>query len=182
MPGALSALQRATIECINPLRGKLLLERDPAGHVLDEENDENVRECGFPDAGVRFKPHATLNWFRISPPLKNVLGAPAAAAEVVEEEEEEDQQAHPSFLTKKAKVVDDVVSIKGVTLEELGGRYGTLAMCVMGPQGTCPQTIAAFEMLRTTGGGETKKRKAGTETTMTLGAGAGGEEEKEEEA
>ena len=28
----------------------------------------------------------------------------------------------------------------------LSGRYDTLAVCVLGPQGTCPQTLAAFPL------------------------------------
>ncbi|HEX9526157.1 MAG TPA: hypothetical protein VF951_01575, partial [Streptosporangiaceae bacterium] len=70
----LMELQADTIAVVNPLRGDLLLERDPAGRLLSERIDEsglagdNIRRTGFdavgdPAHGGLFYPHVTLNWF-----------------------------------------------------------------------------------------------------------------------
>ena len=73
-PSRLMELQDDTIGVVNPLRGGLLLERDPAGRPLSDRIDEsgtagdNIRRTGFdavgdPAQGGLFHPHVTLNWF-----------------------------------------------------------------------------------------------------------------------
>src|SRR6202008_2556395 len=70
----LMELQDDTIAVVNPLRGELLLERDPAGRPLSERTGEpglagdNIRRTGFdavgaPAHGGLFYPHVTINWF-----------------------------------------------------------------------------------------------------------------------
>jgi len=73
-------LQRDTIAAVNPLRGELLLERDPAGHPLSDRLNElgtaadNIRATGFdavgdPAEGGLFHPHVTINWFELGTPV-----------------------------------------------------------------------------------------------------------------
>lgn len=72
----LMELQEALIGETNPLRGSLLLERDPAGHrLLDLVKErgtrgDNIRRTGFdavgdPVNGGMFRPHVTIGWFAL---------------------------------------------------------------------------------------------------------------------
>ena len=76
-------LQKRILDVFNPFRGDLLLERNPAGIILDVEGNEMIRLFGFPDIGAEFfSPHATLNWFDLtSLPAASSSLFPAAAAE-----------------------------------------------------------------------------------------------------
>ena len=71
----LMRLQADVIGAVNPLRGKLLLERDPAGRSMADRLAEqgtagdNIRRTGFdavgdPANGGLFHPHVTINWVR----------------------------------------------------------------------------------------------------------------------
>ena len=106
--GSLMELQLGVIGLLNPRRGSLLLEKDPAGNLPSIENP-NVAFCGFPEVGDTFRPHATLNWF----PVGTSVG--------------EDE-------------------LRTIDLVKLSGFYDTLAVCVLGPHGTCPQKLATFPL------------------------------------
>jgi len=68
---ALMRLQTQAIDALNPLRSDLLLERDPGGNDPRQALDapgalgENLRTTGYGEVGELFRPHATLNWFKI---------------------------------------------------------------------------------------------------------------------
>jgi len=119
-PGALVALQGAVIDLANPIRGDLLLDRDPAGNRVAGLQDsagilgDNVRRTGYaevgdPRAGGLFRPHDTLNWFE--------------PGTVIDAERE-------------SRVIDMAV---------LGGQYPALGLFALGPYGTCPQLLARYE-------------------------------------
>ena len=75
---SLTELQADTIAVVNPLRGDLLLERDPAGRPLSERIDEpglagdNIRQTGFDAVGdpaqgglfIRTSPSTGSSWGR----------------------------------------------------------------------------------------------------------------------
>lgn len=72
----LVAWQNEVISIANPLRDELFLERDPAGNTIAEllQSEgifgENLRQTGYaevgdPRQGGLFRPHATLNWFKL---------------------------------------------------------------------------------------------------------------------
>jgi len=74
--GQLLAMQKSILDAVNPLRNGLLLEKDPGGNTVSELLDaegvlgENIRATGFaevgdPAQGGLFRPHVTLNWFKI---------------------------------------------------------------------------------------------------------------------
>jgi hypothetical protein len=119
-PGRLMELQEETIGVVNPLRGDLLLERDPAGRPMSERIGEsgtagdNIRRTGFdavgdPAKGGLFRPHVTLNWFEPGPS----------------------------------------VAIDGADwppLSQFGGSFAALGIFVLGPYGTCAQRLAAFDL------------------------------------
>jgi hypothetical protein len=114
----LMELQDDTIAVVNPLRGDLLLERDPAGRPLSERIDEpgqagdNIRRTGFdavgdPAQGGLFCPHVTLNWFE-----------PGTSVEL-------NATDWPS-------------------LSHFDGRFVALGIFLLGPYGTCAQRLAAL--------------------------------------
>lgn len=115
---ALMKLQDATVEIVNPRRGSLLLERDPAGRPLTERIEEagragdNIRRTGFdavgdPAQGGLFGPHVTLNWFEPGAPL----------------------EMHASDLP---------------SLSSFDGHFTALGIFLLGPYGTCAQRLAAL--------------------------------------
>jgi hypothetical protein len=114
----LMQLQDDTIAVVNPLRGDLLLERDPAGRPLSERIDEpgtagdNIRRTGFdavgdPAQGGLFYPHVTTNWFE-----------PGTSVEL-------NAADWPS-------------------LSHFDGRFVALGIFLLGPYGTCAQRLAAL--------------------------------------
>jgi hypothetical protein len=140
-------------------------------------NNANIQYCGFPEVGVDFRPHATLNWYRMratgstgSGDQRGVSVAEVAAVEVVEETVEvvadrgtelEGTEAVGELGAGARVLVVDVElavdsEVAGIARSEciavpppaacLSGRYDTLAVCVLGPQGTCPQTLATFPL------------------------------------
>jgi hypothetical protein len=119
-PARLIELQDETIAVVNPLRGNLLLERDPAGHPLKERIAEsgaagdNVRRTGFdaigdPEHGGLFHPHVTLNWFE------------------------------PGTLV-------DLNAADWPTLSHFDGRFVALGVFMLGPYGTCAQRLASLDL------------------------------------
>ena len=115
---ALMQLQDDAIAVVNPRRGKLLLERDPAGRPLTDRLSEsgpageNIRRTGFdavgdPAQGGLFQPHITINWFELG-----------TSVEVPGED-------WPS-------------------LSSLDGRFTALGIFLLGPYGTCAQRLAAL--------------------------------------
>jgi hypothetical protein len=114
----LMQLQDDTIAVVNPLRGNLLLERDPAGRPLSERIDEpgqagdNIRRTGFdavgdPAQGGLFYPHVTINWFEPGTPVElNATDCPS--------------------------------------LSHFDGRFVALGIFLLGPYGTCAQRLAAL--------------------------------------
>jgi len=116
----LMELQDDTIAAVNPLRGDLLLERDPAGRPLSERIDEpglagdNIRRTGFdavgdPAQGGLFYPHVTINWFE-----------PGTSVEL-------NAADWPS-------------------LSHFDGRFVALGIFLLGPYGTCAQRLAALQL------------------------------------
>lgn len=72
--------QESVIGVANPLRKGLLLERDPGGNevepLLQGEGllSDNIRRTGYaevgdPRTGGLFRPHVTLNWFKVGTKL-----------------------------------------------------------------------------------------------------------------
>ena len=117
---ALMELQDDVIAVVNPLRGDLLLERDPAGRPLRERMVEsgtvgdNIRRTGFdavgdPARGGTFQPHATTNWFALGTAV------------------EMDAGDWPS-------------------LSHFDGRFVALGVFLLGPYGTCAQRLAALDL------------------------------------
>jgi hypothetical protein len=114
----LMELQGDTIAVVNPMRGDLLLERDPAGRPLSERIDEpgqagdNVRRTGFdavgdPAQGGLFYPHVTLNWLELGTSVElNAADWPS--------------------------------------LSYFDGRFMALGIFLLGPYGTCAQRLAAL--------------------------------------
>ena len=119
-PARLMKLQSDTVAAVNLLRGDLLLERDPAGHLLSDRISEsgtagdNIRATGFdavgdPADGGLFHPHVTINWFE--------LGTPVAM----------NDDAFPS-------------------LSQFNGGFSELGIFLLGPYGTCAQRLAALPL------------------------------------
>jgi hypothetical protein len=119
-PARLIELQRETIAVVNPLRGNLLLERDPAGRSLKERIDEsgaagdNIRRTGFdavgdPEHGGLFHPHVTLNWFE-----------PGTSVELN--------------------------AADWPTLSHFDGRFVAAGIFFLGPYGTCAQRLASLDL------------------------------------
>ncbi len=111
----LMELQEALIGQVNPLRGGLLLERDPAGHLLLElvkepgTRGENIRNTGFdavgdPAKGGLFQPHVTIGWFAIGTSL--AMNAP-----------------------------------DWPPIEAFKGSFDALGVFALGPYGTCAQCL-----------------------------------------
>ena len=118
--GELMQLQREVIAAANPLRGDLLLERDPAGCNLTELIErpgtlgDNIRRTGFdavgdPAQGGLFHPHVTINWFELGTSIQ--LNAP-----------------------------------DWPRISDFDGRFVALGIFVLGPYGTCVQRLAALEL------------------------------------
>jgi hypothetical protein len=118
-PPELMQLQVETIGVVNPLRGNLLLERDPAGRPLKERADEsgaagdNIRRTGFdavgdPEQGGLFHPHVTLNWFE-----------PGTSVELN--------------------------AADWPTIAHFDGRFMALGIFFLGPYGTCAQRLASLD-------------------------------------
>jgi hypothetical protein len=116
----LMELQADTIAVVNPLRGDLLLERDPAGRPLSKRIDEpgqagdNIRRTGFdavgdPAQGGLFYPHVTINWFELGTPV-------------------------------------DLKATDWPSLSHFDGRFVALGIFLLGPYGTCAQRFAALPL------------------------------------
>lgn len=116
----LMELQDDTIAVVNPLRGDLLLERDPAGRPVSERIDEpgaagdNIRHVGFdavgdPAHGGLFQPHVTINWFELGTPVE-----PGAS--------------------------------DWPPLSHFDGTFVALGVFLLGPYGTCAQRLAALDL------------------------------------
>ena len=119
-PSWLMQLQDEVLAVVNPLRGDLLLERDPAGHKLSELIErqgtagDNIRRTGFdavgdPAQGGLFHPHVTINWFE--PGTSVELNAP-----------------------------------DWPRISDFNGRFVALGIYLLGPYGTCVQRLAALDM------------------------------------
>jgi hypothetical protein len=117
-PSEVIEVQDATIAAVNPRRGQLLLERDPAGRPLSQRRDEsgpagdNIRRTGFdavgdPARGGLFQPHITINWFE-----------PGTSVDLKD---------------------PDLPSIS-----DFEGRFVALGIFLLGPYGTCAQRLAAL--------------------------------------
>jgi hypothetical protein len=114
----LMELQGDTIAVVNPVRGDLLLERDPAGRPLSDRIGErgpagdNICRTGFdavgdPAHGGLFYPHVTLNWFELGTSVElNATDWPS--------------------------------------LSHFDGRFVALGIFLLGPYGTCAQRLAAL--------------------------------------
>jgi hypothetical protein len=111
-------LQDDTIAVVNPRRGELLLERDPAGRPLSQRIDEsgtagdNIRRTGFdavgdPAQGGLFQPHITINWFELGTSV-------------------------------------DLKDPDWPSLSDFDGRFVALGIFLLGPYGTCAQRLAAL--------------------------------------
>lgn len=118
--GELMQLQHDVLGVANPLRGDLLLDRDPAGRPLSElikvpgTPGDNIRRTGFdavgdPAHGGLFHPHVTINWFERGTPL-------------------------------------DPDSVDRPPISDFDGRFVALGVYLLGPYGTCPQRLAALEL------------------------------------
>ena len=64
----------------------------------------------------------------------------ADAAEAASVESTDCSQSDPALPTSNPLLAPSPPAVS------LSGRYDTLAVCVLGPQGTCPQTLAAFPL------------------------------------
>jgi hypothetical protein len=116
----LMALQDDLLAAVNPLRGNLLLQRDPAGHKLTDLITEpgtagdNLRRTGFdavgdPTQGGLFHPHVTINWFELGTSV--ALDAP-----------------------------------DWPPISDFNGRFVALGIHLLGPYGTCAQRVAALQI------------------------------------
>jgi len=116
----LMQLQDDTIAVVSPVRGDLLLERDPAGRPLSDRIDEpgqagdNIRRTGFdavgdPAHGGLFYPHVTINWFE-----------PGTSV--------------------------DLTATDWPSLSHFDGRFAALGIFLLGPYGTCAQRLAALPL------------------------------------
>jgi hypothetical protein len=118
--GELMQLQHDVLGVANPLRGDLLLDRDPAGRPLSELIEvrgtagDNIRRTGFdavgdPAHGGLFHPHVTINWFERGTPF-------------------------------------DPNSVDRPPSSDFDGRFVALGVYLLGPYGTCPQRLAALDL------------------------------------
>jgi hypothetical protein len=73
--------QDEVLEVVNPLRGDLLVERNGGGRLFSElilqsgTIGDNIRRTGFdavgdPAKGGAFRPHVSINWFRLGTSVK----------------------------------------------------------------------------------------------------------------
>jgi hypothetical protein len=113
-------LQDAVLEAVNPLRGSLLRERDPSGHLLAElitqsgTVSDNIRRTGFdavgdPATGGTFIPHVSLDWFQ------------------------------PGTLL-------DTESENLPPITDFDGSFVALGIYLLGPYGTCAQRLASVDL------------------------------------
>jgi hypothetical protein len=132
----LMELQEALIGETNPLRGSLLLERDPAGHQLLDlvkepgTRGENIRSTGFdavgdPAKGGLFRPHVTIGWFSIGTSL--AMNAP-----------------------------------DWPPIEAFNGSFDALGVFALGPYGTCAQCLRVLPLAGTKQGPTTPTRTSST--------------------
>lgn len=116
----LMEVQEKTIAAVNPQRGELLLEHDPAGRPLRERigesgtAGENIRRTGFdavgdPARGGLFQPHVTINWFELG-----------------------------------TRVDLDAPDLPPVS--RFDGEFARLGIFLLGPYGTCVQRLAALDL------------------------------------
>jgi hypothetical protein len=116
----LMEVQEALIGETNPLRGSLLLERDPAGHWLADlvkepgTRGDNIRSTGFdavgdPAKGGMFRPHVTIGWFAIGTSL--AMNAP-----------------------------------DWPPIEAFNGSFDALGIFALGPYGTCAQCLRVLPL------------------------------------
>jgi hypothetical protein len=116
----LMQLQDDVLAVVNPMRGDLLMERDPAGHPFSELIEQagtvgdNIRRTGFdavgdPAKGGTFQPHVTINWFE-----------PGTSVDL------------------KASDLPRVA--------DFHGRFVALGIYVLGPYGTCVQRLASLDL------------------------------------
>ena len=116
----LMQFQSAVLAVVNPLRGNLLVELNPAGRPFSEliqqsgTIGDNIRRTGFdavgdPAIGGTFGPHVTINWFRLGTSVKmNASDWPP--------------------------------------ISDFSGQFGALGLFVLGPYGTCIQRLAAIDL------------------------------------
>jgi hypothetical protein len=137
----LMEVQEALIGETNPLRGSLLLERDPAGHRLADlvkepgTRGDNIRTTGFdavgdPAKGGMFRPHVTIGWFAIGTSL--AMNAPDWPA-----------------------------------IEAFDGSFDALGIFALGPYGTCAQCLRVLPLAGTKQGSTTP---TGTSSTPSADA------------
>jgi hypothetical protein len=114
-PGELVRLQCAVLDLANPIRGGLLMDRDPAGNrlagLLEHAGNlgVNINAAGYAEIGELFRPHDTLNWF------------------------------------EPGTRIDEGALESLVNLATLSGAYTALGLFALGPYGTCPQLLARYE-------------------------------------
>lgn len=115
MPVELVRFQAEVIAALNPLRGSLVLERDPGGNnvqtlidnpATDETLRQDLIETGYGEH-KKFRPHDTINWLE---PGQEIA----------------------------------VASLPLPSLESLHGTYPALGIFALGPRGTCAQRLAAY--------------------------------------
>lgn len=116
----LMQFQSEVLAVVNPLRGGLLVELNPAGRPFSEliqqsgTIGDNIRRTGFdavgdPATGGTFGPHVTINWFRVGTSVKmNAADWPP--------------------------------------ISEFNGQFGALGLFVLGPYGTCIQRLASIDL------------------------------------
>jgi hypothetical protein len=115
-PAELARLQDDVIALANPMRGGVLLDRDPAGNAVSASREApgvlggNIRETGYGEVGELFRPHDTLNWF------------------------------------EAGTRVDESAMENMVNTGALSGCYPALALFTLGPYGTCPQLLGRYEL------------------------------------
>jgi hypothetical protein len=116
----LTELQDAVLQAVNPIRGSLLRERDPSGHLLSDlitlpgKAGDNIRRTGFdavgdPQNGGTFIPHVSLNWFQPGTPL-------------------------------------DTGSEELPPITDFDGSFVALGIYLLGPYGTCAQRLASLQL------------------------------------
>jgi hypothetical protein len=116
----LMQFQSEVLAVVNPLRGNLLVELNPAGRPFSEliqqsgTIGDNIRRTGFdavgdPATGGTFGPHVTINWFRLGTSVKmNASDWPPISV--------------------------------------FNGQFGALGLFVLGPYGTCIQRLSAIDL------------------------------------
>lgn len=112
----LAAMQGLIIAQLNPLRGQLLLERDPAGNCLNDLREgsgasaANIAQTGYAEVGGAFRPHVTLNWFELDTEI---------------------QVADEPLLSDAPG---------------MNGAFTAIGVFTLGPYGTCPQLLSCHKL------------------------------------